>query len=94
MRGGVAGYKFSRAVNLNMHEKRGEKGSKGETRGTAEGEGDWVVSRATSLTPIEGCLAEVTRADELQVADSGSHGSPSRAISFSSQHRLADARRP
>lgn len=76
-----------------MHEKRGEKkGRAGERRAWVEGEGDWVVSRATSLTPIEGCLVEVTRADELQVADSESAGSPWRAISFPSYHEHPDTR--
>lgn len=34
------------------------KAEEGETRSTKarRGEGDWVVSRPTSLTPIEGCL--------------------------------------
>lgn len=44
--------------------------------------GGGCVSRPTSLTLIEGCLAEVTKADETAGGNDGSHGLPWTVISF------------
>lgn len=52
---------FHGSTNLNMHEGHTEakKKKKRKQRGNEidrQDEGDWVVSRPTSLTPIEECL--------------------------------------